>query len=381
MATDKLEKAPPEGPNQALSPAELTAEIVTRYINKYANPQEIMFFLQQCVTFNLNPFKREIFLIKYNADEPGQNVIAYGVFIARAERSLRLKGWRAWVDYAADDQNQEKSPVRAHIEIWRKDWGKPFLHSVRFKEYIGHKKDGSVTVTWRTKEETMIRKVVTCQGFRLAFPDELGDLPFTIEELGQDEPDHNAPTGPMPTAKVEKYDKPKADAPKPEVKVLVPEVVKPTAEEKKPKPAGTLFEAEKPIIPAEDPKKEYHKSMAAAAALPRGAAPAPPAAAKPAKPAPAAAPVKSEAKSGFATEGLKERILSLMAILEKDYGKDPAAMYTAIVDRLEKIFGKKPENFPDDLSALEAAKVIAILENTQKSEEAKKKEATTEEAI
>ena len=33
--------------NLALLPKDLTADLVTRYINKNANAQEIMFFLQQ----------------------------------------------------------------------------------------------------------------------------------------------------------------------------------------------------------------------------------------------------------------------------------------------------------------------------------------------
>lgn len=350
MAQDKIATVPQEGPNQALLPKDLTPDIVRKYINKLADDKEVMFFLQVCASQNLNPFKREAFLIKYKADDPGQIVVAYGVFIARAERSLRLKGWRTWVEYAPADEVQAKDPIRAWIEIWREDWPKPFVHSVRFSEYIGRKFDGTKTKMWETKAETMIRKVVTAQGFRLCFPDELGDLPFTTEELGQDEPEHNAPTGPMPAAKVEKYEKPKAEDPptvkaeikaeaKEEPKVLIAEVVKP--EEKEP----------------EAPKSSK------------------PVASKPAKPSatPATAPAKpAEAKSGMAPTALKERILNLMGILEKDYGKDPASMYTAIQGRLKSLFGHEVENFPDELSALEAAKVIAILENTYKSEEEKR---------
>jgi phage recombination protein Bet len=363
--------APAAPANLALLPKDLTADLVVRYINKNANSQEIMFFLQQCAAFNLNPFKREIFLIKYNSDEPGQIVIAYQTFIARAERSLRLKGWRTWVDYGQDDIAQAKSPIRAHIEIFRADWDKPFVHSVRFSEYIGHKRDGSVTKMWKEKEETMIRKVVTTQGFRLCFPDELGDLPFTTEELGQDEPDHNAPQGAMPTIKAEAYVKPKSEeAAKPkEAKVIEAEIVKPDT----PKAQEASPEAEDPgpeapvEPPSPAPKAEEKPAKPAAAKKPA------PAQAAPAKPAPAAKP--TQAKSGVAPTDLKERILSLMAILEKDFGKDPAAMFTAIMGRIQAIFKRTPENFPDDLTALEAAKVLEILERTVRSEEIKKAEA------
>jgi phage recombination protein Bet len=360
--------------NLALLPKDLTADLVVRYINKYATPQEVMFFLQQCASFNLNPFKREIFLIKYSSDEPGQIVIAYQTFIARAERSLRLKGWRTWVDYGADDAAQTKDPQRAYIEIYRADWDKPFVHSVRYTEYIGRKRDGSITAMWKNKSETMIRKVVTAQGFRLCFPDELGDLPFTTEELGQDEPDHNAPTGAMPAIKAEAYVKPKAE-PAP-TKVVQTEIVPPEPPQAQGDPSEAKPEAEDPgpEAPVEPPIEEKKSEKPAAAKKPT------PAPAAPAKPAPAAKP--SEAKSGFAPSALKERILSLMAILERDYGKDPAAMYQALLGRIQAIFKRTPENFPDDLTALEAAKTIEILERTVRSEDIKKAAApAVEEAI
>ena len=71
----------------------------------------------------------------------------------------------------------------------RKDFQFPFVHDVYFVEYVGRKRDGSVTEFWRNKPITMIKKVAMAQGFRLCFSDELGGMPYTSEELSTMESD------------------------------------------------------------------------------------------------------------------------------------------------------------------------------------------------
>ena len=39
------------------------------------------------------------------------------------------------------------------------------------------------TQIWKEKPITMIKKVAIAQGFRLCFPEELGGLPYTAEEI------------------------------------------------------------------------------------------------------------------------------------------------------------------------------------------------------
>ncbi len=126
-------------------------------------------FIQICKAFQLNPFKREIYLIPY-----GNNVniiVGYETYLKRAERSGKLSGWRVWTEGSVEDDT-----LKAIIEIKRKDWEMPFRHEVFYKEY---KRD---TQIWREKPYTMIKKVAIAQGFRLAFPEEISGLPYTQEE-------------------------------------------------------------------------------------------------------------------------------------------------------------------------------------------------------
>lgn len=130
--------------------------------------QEQSQFIDMCQAFGLNPIKREIYGIKY-----GQNfnlIVGYETYIKRAERSGKLAGWKAWVEGSGNN-------LVAKIEIHRKDWQFPFCHEVYFEEY------NQGTAIWKSKPRTMLRKVVIAQGFRLAFSEDLGGMPYTSDEL------------------------------------------------------------------------------------------------------------------------------------------------------------------------------------------------------
>jgi len=126
-------------------------------------------FLQICQAFKLNPFKREIYLIPYG--NQANIIVGYEVYLKRAERSGKLAGWKVWIEKDRDGE------VKACIRIKRKDWEEPFEHEVYMREY---KRD---TQIWREKPYTMLKKVAIAQGFRLAFPEELGGIPYTQDEV------------------------------------------------------------------------------------------------------------------------------------------------------------------------------------------------------
>src|SRR5574344_2599467 len=93
-----------------------------------------------------------------------------------------------------------------------KDWEHPFKHEVYMSEYNTGKS------LWASKPITMLKKVAMAQAFRLAFPDELGGMPYTSDELGTDEQAERNVT-PQKPQQSEKVDEPKqVEAPKPEEK-------------------------------------------------------------------------------------------------------------------------------------------------------------------
>lgn len=158
---------------------ELTPKTVKAYINQYATEQEVALFLNQCVMFGLNPFKREIYLIKYSANQPATFVVGYEVYLKRAERSDKWSGLESGTTGEGKD-------LKAWAKVYRKDWTNPLYHEVHLDEYIQKTKEGQPTRFWHEKPRTMLKKVAISQAFRMAFPDEFAGMPYTAEEMPVD---------------------------------------------------------------------------------------------------------------------------------------------------------------------------------------------------
>jgi phage recombination protein Bet len=143
-------------------------------------------FIEIAKALNLNPFKREIYMVGYG--EKYNIVTGYEVYLKRAERSGKLNGWSVDVSgnfiLTQKGTLDPKSNLRADLTIYRKDWEKPFKFSVFISEVVQTKKDGTVNSMWRKMPAFMIRKDCIAQGFRMCFPDELGGMPYVEGELG-----------------------------------------------------------------------------------------------------------------------------------------------------------------------------------------------------
>ena len=134
-------------------------------------------FIELCTALQLNPFKREVYAVTYQDYKTGvQNVsiiTGYEVYLKRAERTGKLNGVKVRFQPEGRD-------MKCIVEIYRKDWEMPFVHEVYMSEYNTHK------ALWATKPKTMLRKVAMSQAYRMAFPDELGGMPYTQDELDID---------------------------------------------------------------------------------------------------------------------------------------------------------------------------------------------------
>jgi phage recombination protein Bet len=144
-------------------------------LTKDLTPGEKDTYMQICKAYNLNPFKREIHVSKYNGVM--SIITGYETYIKRAERSGLLDGWNVTTEGSA-----EKGDLKAIITIHRKDRSKPFVWEVLYIEYVQVTRDNRVTKFW-SKAVTMTKKVAMAQGFRLCFNDELGGMPYTPEEM------------------------------------------------------------------------------------------------------------------------------------------------------------------------------------------------------
>ena len=141
--------------------------------------QEANQFINIAQEFQLNPFKREVHCVPYGE---GSNrrlsiIVGYEVYIKQAERTGKLNGWKAWTEGTGET-------MKAVVEIYRKDWHEAFRHEVPWNEAVQRRKDGSLTPFWQRMPSFQLKKVAISQAFRLAFPDELGGMPYDPTELG-----------------------------------------------------------------------------------------------------------------------------------------------------------------------------------------------------
>jgi len=176
---------------------EITASQIDDYLVSFGlaeklTPQERKQFVEVSMAFNLNPFKREIYCIPYGkGDKRKLSIITgYETYLKRADRTGRLAGWRAWTEgtykvetvkkHGYNGDYEVRRPVgdlKAVVEITIAGWQKPFVHEVYLDEYA---QDNDM---WASKPRTMLKKVVIAQGFRMAFPDDMGGMPYTSDEL------------------------------------------------------------------------------------------------------------------------------------------------------------------------------------------------------
>lgn len=128
-------------------------------------------FIDICVAYGLNPIKKEVYGVKYG--DSFNIIVSADFYRKRAERTGLMDGFNTSVA-------EENGIQKAVCTIYRKDWKRPYIHEVYMNEY------NSGRSLWREKPLTMLKKVAEAQAFRKCFPDELGGVPYTEEELPEE---------------------------------------------------------------------------------------------------------------------------------------------------------------------------------------------------
>ena len=162
---------------------EVTRELLMKYLDTFGLATELTDeekeqFIQVAIAYQLDPFRREIHVVPYGQGEYRKLslIVGYEVYLKRAENTGRLNGWTVWTEGSGDE-------MKAVVEIHRKDWATPFRHEVPWLEAAQYNREGKLTAFWRRMPKFQLKKVAISQGFRLAFPDDLGGLPYDASEL------------------------------------------------------------------------------------------------------------------------------------------------------------------------------------------------------
>jgi len=184
--------------NQIAKIVPISDQVLTEFLNMFGQSkltkEEKTQFIQISKAFNLNPFKREIHLVKFGTE--CNIIVGYEAYIKRGEATGLLNGWKCWTEGEIKSKETTvkrkrkdgtgeydmkmitwEGNLKAIIEIKRKDWSEPFIHEVDFSEFASTKEN------WSKMPKFMIKKVAIGQGFRMCFSENMGGLPYTQEEF------------------------------------------------------------------------------------------------------------------------------------------------------------------------------------------------------
>jgi phage recombination protein Bet len=194
---------------------ELSPQTVRNYLvpaDSKVTDQEIKLFIELCKYQMLNPFIREVYLVKYG-NYPTSMVTGKEVFTKRAQADERFQGIQAGITLQLENGQLERREgslllvtdrlVGGWCKVYIKGYAVPMFDEVSFTEYMGVTAEGKPTKMWATKPATMIRKVAIVHALREAFPDKFQGL-YSQEEI------NTIDSSTLPEAPVDITDKPKA---------------------------------------------------------------------------------------------------------------------------------------------------------------------------
>lgn len=169
----KVKYSTPNGDEVILKPSTVRTYLTNG--NGAVTDAEVNMFLSLCKFQKLNPFLKEVYLIKYG-NSPATMVVGKDVLLKRAMRSPRYEGEKAGViTVNAKGELKEREGtfvldgetlVGGWAQVFVKGYATPIYASVSIKEYSTGQSN------WKTKPATMIRKVALAQALREAFPEE-----------------------------------------------------------------------------------------------------------------------------------------------------------------------------------------------------------------
>lgn len=173
---------------------ELSPSIIRQYLvpkDTQVSDQEVLMFLKLCEYQKLNPFTREIYLVKYG-NYPASFVTGKEVFTKRAMNNPAYAGLKAGITIQLKNGTVERREgslsfpgetiVGGWASVYIKGYTVPMFDEVSLAEYIGKKSDGTPTKMWHEKPATMIRKVAIVHALREAFPKDFEGL-YSQEEI------------------------------------------------------------------------------------------------------------------------------------------------------------------------------------------------------
>ena len=155
--------------------------------------KELVSFMMLCRVWNVNPYLKEAYLIKYG-NSPASMIVAEKVYEQRADAMPGYRGMKYGVIYEDADGTEHKREgkrvnkrrgevlVGAWAEVFREGRENSYTE-IDLDEYVGKKKDGTINSQWSGKPATMLCKCVKAAALRDAYPNAFAGM-YIAEEMG-----------------------------------------------------------------------------------------------------------------------------------------------------------------------------------------------------
>ena len=187
---------------------------VKTLICPYATDQETIVFLKTCQSLQLNPFAKEIYLIKYAERDKAAMVIAIDSYLKSAETNDNFNGVEAGIvlrdsggklDFREGSlilPDEVAKLVGGWARVYRKDREKPFYMAVNKAECLRYTREGKLTQFWtEAKQPSMLRKTALKRALVEAFPSLFAGTMSTAEVIEEPEAEYREiPEGELPPA-------------------------------------------------------------------------------------------------------------------------------------------------------------------------------------
>ena len=156
----------------------LNVAFVREHFCKNANPHEALAFIRFAQAHQLNPFLKDVYLVKYSKDDPAQIIIAAHTWTKRASVDPRYRRHELGIIVQTADGLERRDslfylPSETVVGGWAQvhlQDGSSFRSEVPIQERVAHTRDGRVTQFWSKMPATMIAKCALADCMRQAFP-------------------------------------------------------------------------------------------------------------------------------------------------------------------------------------------------------------------